>query len=150
MNHKAARIATFVLVVFGALTTVAGGIGLLMGAIPVSLDWLVDSPFRDYTIPALSLLILVGGSMLLAAATILTGRVIGVLASACAGLAMMIFEIVEALVIDRLTGGNDLLLALVLQSFFFVLGLAIAGLAFFLWRTELRGHVLARRQVGHA
>lgn len=150
MNHKAARIATFVLVVFGALTTVAGGIGLLTGAIPVSLDWLASSPFRDYTIPALSLLIPVGGSMLLAAATILTGRAIGVLASACAGLAMMIFEIVEALVIDRQTGGGDLLLALGLQSFYFALGLAIAGLAFFLWNTELRGHVLARRYSGRA
>ena len=148
-NHKAARIATFVLVAFGAITTVAGGIGLLTGAIPVSLAWLAGSPFRDYTVPALSLLILIGGSMLLAAATILTGRAIGVLALACAGLAMMIFEIVEALVIDRLIGG-DLLIALVLQSFFFALGLAIAGLAFSLWSTELRGHVLARRHIGHA
>ena len=88
------RIATFVLVVFGALTTLAGGIGLFTGSIPVPLDWLAGSPFVDYTIPGLALAVIVGGSMLLAAATILTRHDVGVLASGFAGLAMMIFEIV--------------------------------------------------------
>ena len=72
------------------------GISLLTGAILASLDVLQGSLFVDYTVPALSLMVIVGGSMLLAAATILTGREIGVLASAFAGPAMMIFEIVEA------------------------------------------------------
>jgi hypothetical protein len=43
----------------------------------VSLDWPAGPSFQDDTVPALPLLILVGGSMLLAASTILTGRVIG-------------------------------------------------------------------------
>lgn len=150
MNHKAVRIAICILAVFGTLTTVAGGIGLLTGAIAVPPARLAGSPFHDYTVPALSLLILVGDSMLLAAATILTGYALGVFASLCAGVAMMIFEVVEALVIDRLTGGSDLLLALALQSFFFALGLAIAALAFFLWKSELRGHLLPLSESSHA
>jgi len=149
MKHKATRIATFVMVVFGALTAIAGGIGLLTGGIPASLDWLQGSPFRDYTVPALSLLILIGGSMSLAATTILTRREVGVLAAAFAGLAMMIFEIVEAASIDRLSG-SELLLAVVLQAFYFALGLAIFGLASFLWMTEFRGHYLRDRRIGHA
>ena len=54
MKHKAMRITIFVLVVFGALTTLAGGIGLLTGAIAAPLNWLEGSPFVDYTIPGLA------------------------------------------------------------------------------------------------
>jgi hypothetical protein len=148
MKHTVLHRTIFVLVVFGALTTIAGGIGLLTGAIPASLDWLQGSPFVDYAVPALSLMIIVGGSMLLAAATILTGREIGVLASAFAGLAMMIFEIVEAAVVDHI-GGSELMIAVVLQGFFFVLGLAIFGLASSLWMTEYRGYHFPARHASH-
>jgi len=105
--------------------------------------------FVDYTIPALLLMIIVGGSMLLAAATILTGREFGVLASVFAGLAMMIFEIVEAAVIDRI-GGSELVIAVVLQAFYFVLGLAIFALSSFLWMTEYRSHHFPTRHISHA
>ena len=149
MKHKVMRIATFVLVIFGALTTLAGGIGLLTGAIAVPLDWLESSPFVDYTIPGLALAIIVGGSMLLAAATIFTGREVGVLASGFAGLAMMIFEIVEAAVIDRY-GGSWLSVALSLQAFYFALGLAIFVLAVTLWMTEFRSQHFPVKHISHA
>jgi hypothetical protein len=109
MKQKRIRITLVVLEVFVALGAVAGGIGLLTGAIPASLDGLQGSPFVDYTVPAWSLMVMVGGSMFFAAATILTGREMGVLASASAGLVMMIFEIVEVAVIDH-TGGSALVL----------------------------------------
>jgi hypothetical protein len=64
MKHKVMRITTFVLVVFGALTTLAGGIGILTGGIAIPLDWLQGSPFVDYSVPGLALAIIVGGSML--------------------------------------------------------------------------------------
>jgi hypothetical protein len=139
MTHKRIRIALVVLEVFVALGAVAGGIGLLTGAIPASLDGLRGSPFVDYTVPALSLMVIVGGSMFLAAATILSGREIGVLASVFAGLVIMIFEIVEAVVVDR-TGGSELVFAVVLQTFYFALGLAIFVLSSRLWLTEYRSH----------
>ena len=47
MKHKAMRIPIFILVVFGALTTLAGGIGLLTGAIAAPPEWLEGSPFVD-------------------------------------------------------------------------------------------------------
>jgi hypothetical protein len=121
----------------------------LTGAIPASLDVLQGSLFVDYTVPALSLMVIVGGSMLLAAATILTGREIGVLASAFAGLAMMIFEIVEAAVVDR-SGGSGLVIAVVLQAFYFALGLAIFVLSSSLWMREYRSHHFPTRYVSHA
>ena len=137
MKHKILRISLFVLEAFGAITTIAGGIGLLTGAIPFPLGLLQGTPFVDYTIPGLALAIIVGGSMLLAAATIFTGREVGVLTSAFAGLAMIGFEVVEVFIIDRF-GGSWLLIAVVLQAFYFVLGLTIFGLAAQLWLTEFR------------
>ena len=148
MKHKLIRIALVALEVFVALGALAGGIGLLTGAIPASLEGLQGSPFVDYTIPALSLMVIVGGSMLLAAATILSGREIGVLASAFAGLVMMIFEIVEVAVIDR-TGGSELVFAVVLQTFYFALGLAIFVLACSLWVTEYRRYHFQARHASH-
>ncbi len=149
MKHKRIRIALVVLEVFVALGAIAGGIGLLTGAIPVSLNALQGSPFADYTIPALSLMIIVGGGMLFAAATILTRREIGVLASIFAGLAMMIFEIVEVAVVDHV-GGSGLVFAVVLQAFYFALGLAIFVLSFSLWMTEYRSHHFPTRHLSHA
>lgn len=61
----------------------------------------------------------------------------GVLVPAIAGLAMMIFEIVEAAVIDPM-GGNMLGFTLVLQTFSFALGLAIFVLSSSLWMTDYR------------
>lgn len=87
--------------------------------------------------------------MFFAAATILTGREMGVLASAFAGLAMMIFEIVEVAVIDR-TGGSALVIAVVLQSFYFALGLAIFVLSCSLWMIEYRSHLFPTRHISHA
>src|SRR2546428_13401226 len=149
MKQKAMRITIFVLVVFGALTTLAGGIGLLSGAIAAPLQWLEGSPFVDYNIPGLALAIIVGGSMLLAAVTIFTGREIGVLASGFAGLAMMIFEIVEAPVIDAYAG-SSLSLALSLQIFFFALGLAIFVLATTLCMIEFQRQHFPVKRMSHA
>jgi hypothetical protein len=148
MKQKRIRLALVVLEVFVALGAVAGGIGLLTGAIPASLNGLQGSPFVDYTIPALSLMVIVGGSMFFAAATILTGREMGVLASAFAGLAMMIFEIVEVAVIDHI-GGSALVIAVVLQSFYFALGLAIFVLSSSLWTSEYRRYHFPTRHVSH-
>ena len=148
MKHKLIRIALVILEAFVALGAVAGGIGLLTGAIPASLNGLQGSLFVDYTVPALSLMVIVGGSMLLAAATILTGREIGVLASAFAGLAMMIFEIVEVAIVDRI-GGSELMIAVSLQAFYFALGLAIFVLACSLWVTEYRSYHFPARHASH-
>lgn len=47
MKRPIRRKTLFVLLVFGGLTAVAGGIGLLTGGSPASPDWLQGSPFHD-------------------------------------------------------------------------------------------------------
>jgi hypothetical protein len=105
-------------------------------------EYLQGTPCSDYTIPGLILLIVVGGRFLFAAATILAGREVGVLASALAGLILIGFEVVEASIIARYA--KVLSNAVPQQIIMTVLGLACFGLAAYLWMTEYRKqHVYA-------
>ena len=55
------------LLAFGALNAFGGGYYGLAGAAGVPTEWLEGSPFRDYFVPSLILLVVVGGSFLVAA-----------------------------------------------------------------------------------
>jgi hypothetical protein len=147
MKHKGIRITLVVIELFVGLWAVIGGVGLVTGTIPflqMPVEYLQGTPFSDYTIPALLLLLVVGGSFLFAAATILTGREVDVLASALAGLIVIGFEVVEVPIIDRYA--NTLATAVPQQIIMSVLGLACFGLAMYLWLTEYRSHSFLTRQ----
>lgn len=141
MKHKNVRIAISVLAAFIALSAIGGGVAMLVGAIQFPLEWLRNTPFPDYAIPALVLAIVVGGSSLLAAVTVFTGREVGVLASAGAGLIMAGYEVVEVVTIKHVYW---------LQGVYFGLGLVIFGLAAYLWMTEDRRHHVPSRHPSHA
>ena len=77
MKHKVIRIALLVLETFIWTSALAGGIGVVQGvafgqALPLA--WLAGTPFSDFTIPGLMLVIVVGGTALLAAATVFIQR----------------------------------------------------------------------------
>jgi hypothetical protein len=148
MQHKLVRLALAILEGFGALTAIAGGIALMMGEIQFPLAWLQGTPFSDYTIPGLVLFLVVGGGMLLAVTTVFLQREGAVLISMAVGLFMMAFEAVEVASVDSKVG-EALALALLLQVFYFVLGLTIFGLATYLWWAEFRGHSFLSRHLGH-
>lgn len=150
MKHKGIRIALFVIEVFVGLGAVLGGVGLLTGAIPfmiMPVELLQGTPFNSYMIPGLVLLVVVAGSFLFAAATILTGREVGVLASALAGLIVIGFEAVEVPIIDRFA--SALPTAVPQQALMTVLGLACLGLAISLWIVEYQGRSLLIKHAGH-
>ena len=135
MKHRRVRIAIGVLAAFIALTAIGGGIAMLVGADQFPLEWLRDTPFSDYTIPALVLAIVVGGSSLIAAVTVFTGRKVGVLASMAAGLIMAGYIVVEVVTLKQVPPGPTLI-----EGVYFVLGLVIFGLATYLWMAEYRPH----------
>lgn len=58
-----ARLPLGLLLAFGALNAAGGGIYGVMGAQGIPVEWLAGSPFTDYFIPSLILLLVVGGSM---------------------------------------------------------------------------------------
>jgi hypothetical protein len=139
MKHKGIRIPLVLLEAFVAVGAIGGGLCLLTGAFNfrqgIPLVWLAGTPFSDYTIPGLILLIVVGGGMLIAAATQFVQREWAVLLSAAMGLIMIGWIIVEVAIIDRYE--QAIVPPTVVQQVLFpVLGLVIFGLAAYLWVTE--------------
>jgi hypothetical protein len=130
--RQIAHIVLIVLTGFLALTAFAGGIGLLAGFNAPPVDSLKGSLFKDFTIPGLSLFVIVGGSALLAA--ILLGRKskFAVLFATVAGIIIMFFEFVEVLVIGSPPG-----IAQTLQTIYFGLGIMITIVSIGIWFIEL-------------
>jgi hypothetical protein len=143
MKHTFVRITIGVLAAFLALSAIGGGIAMLIGADQFPLEWLRNTPFSDYTIPALVLAIVVGGSSLIAAVTVFTGRKGGVLASVTAGLIIAGYIVMEVLSLPVSARSW-------LEGMYFVLGLLIFGLATYLWMAENRRQHFSLKQGGPA
>src|SRR5678815_5144665 len=73
------------LLFFGAVNAFAGGYFGLSGAKGVPTEWLKGSPFRDYFVPGLVLLVVVGGSFAVAAIAVFAGLRIARFAALAAG-----------------------------------------------------------------
>jgi hypothetical protein len=150
LKHKLVRIVIGVPAAFNALSAIGGGIARLPGTYKdgvlreaggqarFPLEWLQDTPFSDYTIPALILTIGVGGSSLIVAALVFTSRDEGVLVSAVAVLVVAGFIVGE---VKLLRQGISWI-----EGLYLGLGLGIAGLATDFWMTGHRRH---RLQIKH-
>jgi len=77
------------LLVFGAVNAFGGGYYGLSGAKGVPTEWLKGSPFSDYFVPSLILLVVVGGSFMVAAMAVVTGLRIARLAALAAGIVVL-------------------------------------------------------------
>jgi hypothetical protein len=133
MRHKPLRITIGLLAAFIALTAIGGGIAILTGIDQFPPEWLEGTPFPTYTIPALLLSVVVGGSSLLAAVMGFMGRAGDSIAAMAAGLIMAGYIVVEVLILNDGAGGPT-----PIEYFYFGLGLAMASLAGTLWMTEDR------------
>jgi hypothetical protein len=140
-KHTRVRLTLVALEALVALTSIACGIGLVVGAVQLPAAWLAGTPFGDYTLPGLVMAVVVGGSAALAAELTRAGRAGGVVASILAGLLLMGCEVAEVALLDP-NLGRWLPFALGLQALYSALSLSILGLAVFLWRTEARQHDL--------
>jgi hypothetical protein len=148
-KHEVIRIALLAIAAFIATSAIEGGVAVLGGVVfgyKLPLSWLAGTLFVDYTIPGLALAIFVGGSALIAAATVFIHHEWAVLVSQLAGLMMVGFLVVEIVSIDSKLG-NALPTSLAVQLFYFVLGVALFGLAGFLWMREYRAEHF---HLGHA
>jgi hypothetical protein len=76
--------------------------------------WLAGTPFATYTLPGLTLVIVVGGSALVGAATVFIHREWAVLASVLSGIMLAANPIVEIACIDTKVGGDALPMVLAL------------------------------------
>ena len=133
MKHKKTRIIIGIIAAFIALTAIGGGIAILTGIDPFPPEWLAGTPFPDYTIPALLLSVVVGGSALVATITIFMRGNKGVFAAMLAGAIMMGYIIVEVLILKQVPPGPT-----GIEILYFVLGLLLLGLGGYLWYVEVR------------
>ena len=122
----------FGLNLFLGITAVGGGIAILVGWINVPLSSLAGSPFTDYSVPAILLAAVIGGTALLAAwAVRIRIMRLAVPLSATAGGAIIIFEIVEWSIIGFA----------LLQAVYIAIGFAIVSVATWIQMTNLLGDV---------
>jgi hypothetical protein len=77
------------LLAFGAVNAFGGGYYGLTGAKDVPTEWLKGSPFLDYFVPSLILLVVVGGSFMVAATAVFTDLRIARLAARTAGIVVL-------------------------------------------------------------
>jgi hypothetical protein len=137
MKQRLIRIALVVLEALVALSAISGGLWLAAGKSGLPMGWLAGTPFSDYTIPGLLLAIVVGGCTVLAAATVFIHREWAVVVSGAAGLLMAGYEVVRFVMIGHFDW---------FYEFSFIFGVAIFGLAAYLWMTEYRSHHFPTRQ----
>ena len=119
---------TFLIVLnlFLALTAIPGGFCLLTGIAVPPIDILDGSIFNNYTIPGLALMLIVGGSALLAGIMLIRKNKYALYYSAMVGLIIMTFEFVEVLAIGTPAGAG-----LAMQIIYFVLGVLLVKWSLF-------------------
>lgn len=128
MREKGIRISVVVVDLFAAASAFVGAVGLVVGFMNIPLSVLQGTPFADFTVPALLLGVVVGGSALGAAAIAAFGpRRYETLASAGAGCIMAGWMIVEIALIGLGSWAQPLYLAV---------GLVMIGLAALLERAK--------------
>lgn len=97
---RSARRALIVLLYFGALSALGGGVlGVVANGGGVPLEHLQGTPFASYLVPGLILGVVIGGSQTLAAVATQLRRPYGGIATSVAGFGMIIWIFVELAII---------------------------------------------------
>lgn len=128
MGRTGVRSAVVIVDLFAALSAIVGAVGLVVGFMEIPLGVLTGTPFADFTVPALLLGFVVGGSALAAATIAVFGpERIEALATAAAGCVRVGWMTVEIAMI-----GLDVWV----QGAYLVVGLLMIGLAGLLHQTR--------------
>lgn len=129
MKDKAIRLLLILLTSFIALTAIGGGVAILTEVDKFPLEWLYETPFTTYTIPALILACIVGGSSLLASVSLVRRQKDGTKMASLAGFIMIGYISIEVLILKQESMGPT-----AIEILYFALGLLIVVLVAFLKR----------------
>lgn len=130
IEHRGIRITLLLVQAFVALTALAGGAVLIIGALDAGFssswnppaEYLAGSPFTSYLVPGMILAVVVGGGHAVAFGELERRRPWALLAAAAAGFALLIWIFVQMAVIPFS----------VLQAAYFGAGLLELGLVLLL------------------
>jgi hypothetical protein len=129
MRHEVLRSVLTILLAAVAVFDIAEAMPVLTGVRTPAAHH-QSTLFADATIPMLLVAIVVGGSSLLAAATVFVRHAWTVFLAAAAGLIMIAWELVEIALVQQFS------------SIFVYIGLAVIAIAQYLWTTEVSGQQL--------
>lgn len=116
LANRAISIGLVVMLVFGVVSSIAGAIlGTVANGAGVPLSYLAGTPFESYAIPGVILGVVVGGTQLVGAVSILARWRAALVLAAVAGFGMIIWIFVELAVIEEYSW---------LQTLYFTLGVA--------------------------
>jgi hypothetical protein len=99
------------LLAFGAVNAFAGGWYGLSGAPGVPLEWLAGSPFGDYFIPSLILLVVVGGTFAFAAIAVFARSRLARISALTAGTVVLVWISVQLAIIGYVSWMQPVTLA---------------------------------------
>jgi len=133
--RKILNVMLIILTIFLSLTAVLGGIALVANFYPPPVEFLQGSIFKDFTIPGLSLSVIVGGSALFAAILLIRKNKFNIMSATTAGIIIMFFEFVEVLIIGSPAGP-----ARFMQILYFGLGTAIVVTSMGTWFLDLQSN----------
>ena len=122
---SAFQIVLGVLLGIVALNAFGGGYYALSGAEGVPVEWLEASPFSNYIVPGILLLVVVGGSAALGAVAVFARMRSARLAALAAGIILLVWIVVQVSIIGYVSW---------LQPTMAVVALLIVALAFLLPR----------------
>ncbi len=138
------RTTLVALATFMALTAIPSAIFVVPAMPRSALHSGVLALFPDYTIPALALGVLCGGSAVLALVTVLVRPRLGALASVVAGAFMLGFELVEIVVVGFTPAQSPDQVQAWLQVVYLIIGAALVLLGARLWKAETGSYRLRR------
>jgi hypothetical protein len=137
MNEKGIRLGVIAIDLFEAASAFIGAVGLLVGFMNIPVSALSSTPFTDFTVPALLLGVVVGGSALIAALFAVFGaRPLDTFASAGAGCITIGYLVVEIALIG---------LGSWAQIVWLLVGLVMVVMAYLLWQAETQPNRLSRQ-----
>lgn len=98
-SEKAIRVSLDALLLLVALNAFGGGIYGLTGAKEIPTEWLEGSPFHSYFIPSLVLIVVVGGSSMVAAIFAITKNTLANASIIISAILLLIWILVQIVVI---------------------------------------------------
>ncbi|OFX89031.1 MAG: hypothetical protein A2W99_02510 [Bacteroidetes bacterium GWF2_33_16] len=117
---------------FVALTAIGGGIAILVELDKFPIEWLDGTPFKSFNIPAILLIVFVGGSTAMATINITLGKKNALRYSIVSGFLLTGFILVEILILKQVPPGPT-----PIEIFYLLTGIIISGLAFYLLKNRI-------------
>lgn len=126
------RIVIIILTAFIALTSIGGGVAMLTGVDQFPLEWLHSTPFKNYTIPALLLSVIVGGFSLLSFFLTIKKHPQAPQSAIVAGISISGYVTIEAIILEQNPPGPTSI-----ELLYIGLGIVLIALAIILKRKAL-------------